>query len=194
MIKASFPAANHPLHNGRLLLTPEDPMATASIQRLEAELRREGLIGSTAGNSAMCFEPGARVFEYLGFTGCAVQLDQGPGTTGLEITLEGSFDAPQQRLGRNSRPPRCAQCRQPLPGWREQVEQINSGRRSELRCTHCHTEAPSWCWSWGRHGGFGRVFISLEPVFPGEGRPLPACFRLLEQMQLGAWRYFFVQD
>lgn len=193
MIKAAFPAANHRLHNGRLLLTPEDPMATTSIRRLEAGLRSGGLIGNAAANSAMRFAPGPRVFEYVGFTGCAVQLEERPGTAGLQVTLDGPFDTPQPRLGRNSRTPRCAQCRQPLATWREQLDQTTDSVEP-MCCNNCGAEAPSWYWSWGRHGGFGRVFISLEPVFPGEGRPLAACFRLLEQLQLGAWRYFFVQD
>lgn len=169
-------------------------MAAASLQSLEAQLLDGGLIVSTSATSGARFAPGARVFEYLGFTGCAVQLDQGADSETLEIAFEGPFAAPQRRLGRNSRPPRCAQCRRPLAAWREQLDQGDSGMQSVLRCVNCGLETPSWSWSWGRHGGFGRVFINLEPVFPGEGRPLPAFFALLEQMQLGPWRYFFVQD
>lgn len=194
MINSSFPAANHRLHNGRLLLTPEDPTAAASIQSLEAKLRGGGLIGSALAARAMRFVAGARVFDYVGFTGCAVQFDQRQGSQRLEIALEGPFDAPQPRLGRNSRPPRCPQCQQPLAAWREQLDQSSSGMPSMLRCINCGTEASSWRWSWGRHGGFGRVFIDLEPVFPIEGRPLPALSRLLAEMQLGPWRYFFIQD
>lgn len=194
MINSSFPTANQRLHNGRLLLTPEDPIAAASAQCLEAILRGGSLIASASADNAMHFAPGARLFEYVGFTGCAVRLDQGTDSEGLEITFEGPFDAPQPRLGRNTRPPRCAQCRQPLAAWREQLDLASDGMRSKLHCTHCDAEGPGCCWSWGRHGGFGRLFIALEPVFPGEGRPLPAFFTLLEQTQLGPWRYFFVQD
>lgn len=190
----SLPTAGLRLHNGRIVLTPEDPVAAISIERVEAQLRNGCLIGDALAQKAMHFSPGARLFDYIGFTGCAVQLDHGQKDEQFEIALEGPYATPQPRFGRNTRPPRCAQCRQPLPSWREQLGRPDEHDSPLLSCHHCETEAPARCWSWGRHGGYGRVFIRLEPVFPGEGRPLPALFTLLEQMPLGAWRYFFVQD
>ncbi len=194
MVNRSFPVADLRLHNGRLLLTPEDPMAAAPIEHLEARLRDGRLIGSALPSSAMRFTPGARVFDYLGFTGCAVQFDQDQDNERLVIALEGPSTAPQLRLGRNTRPPRCPQCQQPLPTWHDQLNPSFNSERPLLACSHCTAEAPGCYWSWGRHGGFGRLFVTVEPVFPGEARPLPACFALLEQLRLGPWRYFFVQD
>ncbi|WP_200247359.1 hypothetical protein [Lamprobacter modestohalophilus] len=183
------------LHNGRLLLSPEDPMAAAPSQSLVAQLLDGGLIATASPASAMRFAPGERLFEYIGFTGCAVQFDQGPDKgAGLAIEIDGPFDAPRLRRGRNTRPPRCAQCRRPLVDWQEQIDQTINGELPILNCTSCGADAPGWSWGWGRQGGAGRLFVNLEPVFPGEGRPLPAFFTLLEQIELGPWRYFYVQD
>jgi len=191
----SVPSIDLRLHNGRLLLAPEDPMAAAPTASL-AELLGDGqLISSTSLISATRFSPGKRLFEYIGFTGCAVQLDQGPiGAAGFEIELEGPFACPVSRLGRNSRPPRCPGCRRPLADWRAQLDQTERDDSPTLHCADCGAEEPAWRWNWGRQGGFGRLLINLEPVFPGEGRPLPALFRLLEHLEIGPWRYFYVQD
>lgn len=195
MITAAIPAPDLRLHNGRLLLTPEDPVAVAPSESLSARLFEGGLIARASAASAARFAPGERLFEYIGFTGCAVQLGQGPdNAVGLAIEIEGPFDAPRLRRGRNTRPPRCAQCRHPLAAWKEQIDQTSHGEWPMLHCTGCGADAPGWRWNWGRHGGAGRLFVNLEPVFPGEGRPLPALFTLLEQIDLGPWRYFYVQD
>ncbi|MEA3640947.1 MAG: hypothetical protein VBE63_13515 [Lamprobacter sp.] len=195
MISPSIPTISRRLHNGRLLLTPEDPMAAIPGQSLSGQLLDAGLIATAAPGNGMRFASGKRLFEYIGFTGCAVQFGSALDQTGrLAIEIEGPLDAPVLRYGRNSRPPRCAQCQRPLPTWREQIEQTNSGDERLLHCLGCGAEAPGWSWNWGRHGGFGRLFVNLEPVFPGEGRPLPALLTLLAQVELGPWRYFYVQD
>ena len=184
---------------GRLLLTPENPMATVGLSSLSTVLHEGGLIEAATTTEPMRFEPGERLFEYIGFTGCAVQLDQAPGNPQqLAIGLDGPCQAPQFRGGRNSRPPRCPACQAALSNWRQPLD-ANTGASAvhacrTLSCTSCGTNAPGWHWNWGRHAGYGRLFIGIEPVFPGEGRPLPALFTLLERVEIGAWRYFYVQD
>lgn len=191
------------LHNGRLLLTPENPMATAGLSRLSAVLHEGGLIEAAPPAKPMRFGPGERLFEYIGFTGCAVQLDQAPGSPhAFAMSLEGPFEVPRLRSGRNSRPPRCPECRNAVSSWRQQLDTgagTSSGANIDhacctLSCTSCRARSPGWQWNWGRQAGFGRLFIGIEPVFPGEGRPLPALFSLLEGVEIGAWRYFYVQD
>ncbi|WP_201246081.1 hypothetical protein [Halochromatium salexigens] len=192
---------NPRLHNGRLLLTPENPMAKAGLSHLSALLQEGGLIEAAPSAQPMRFGPGERLFEYIGFTGCAVQLDQAPGSPhAFAMGLEGPFEAPQLRSGRNSRPPRCPECRSAVSSWRQQLDPemgigTNGDHASDLlSCTSCGARAPGWHWNWGRHAGFGRLFIGIEPVFPGEGRPLPALFNLLERVEIGPWRYFYIQD
>lgn len=185
------------LHSGRLLLTPEDPMARASLSGLSAVLREGGLIEAAPSTAPMRHGPGERLFEYIGFTGCAVQLDQAPGgSQRLAIALEGPFETLRFRSGRNSRPPRCPACQAALSNWRQQLDTGASADQAcrTLSCTRCGAHSPGWQWDWGRHAGCGRLFVDIEPVFPGEGRPLPALFTLLKRMEIGAWRYFYVQD
>lgn len=191
------------LHNGRLLLTPENPMATTGLPSLSAVLQEGGLIAAAVPATPRRQGPSERLFEYIGFTGCAVQLDQAPGSPQqLAIGLEGPFRTPRLRSGRNSRPPRCPACQAVLSSWRQQLETTtgtDTGANTDpgshtLSCANCGASTAAWRWNWGRHAGCGRLFIGIEPVFPGEGRPLLALFTLLERLEIGAWRYFYVQD
>ncbi len=190
------------LDTGRLLLTPEDPTAAPSSAQILSRLHSAGLLGMEASSGERRFSAGERLFEYIAFTGCAVQLDSAASSTpGLSIAVDGPFDRPQLRCGRNSRPPQCPECRAPLTGWRAQYVDLAAaevGDSIRLSCARCGSESPAETWTWGRQAGVGRVFVAIAPIFPGEGRPLPALFSLLEDIapaaEIGPWRYFYVQD
>jgi hypothetical protein len=196
MINAPSQPISLRLHQGRLLISPANPQAVAAVEQLLGLLHDGGLIGDRVTSTPARYSPGSRFFEYLGFTGCAVQLDQGStsGEAGVEIGLEGPFAIPRPYLGRNTRPPGCPHCRRALTDWRLRLDQASSQDRPRLRCSDCGRIEPAWEWNWGRQGGFGRQLIQLEPVFPGEARPLPALFALLEPLGVGLWRYFYMQD
>lgn len=190
------------LDTGRLLLTPEDPMVAPSSARILRRLDSAGLLSIEESFGTGQFRTGERLFEYIAFTGCAVRLDSVESSApGLSISIEGPFRRPQLRCGRNSRPPRCPRCRQPLPLWQEQCFDLSAVEVNEsilLSCRSCGSELPAEDWAWGRQAGVGRVFIAIAPIFPGEGRPLPALFSVLEGIAATAavcpWRYFYVQD
>jgi hypothetical protein len=63
-----------------------------------------------------------------------------------------------------------------------------------LHCTACGERTPAWKWRWREQAGFGRVFLLIEEVFPGEGAPLPGLLRQLEALGVGPWHWFYVQD
>jgi len=199
MAHPSYQRAAPSLHNGRLLLTPDNPGAQAPRERLMRTLQEAGLLGAALPGAAAAYSSGPRLFELIAFTGCAVQLNGADEDAGPRVQVEGPFSTPTRRSGRNARPPRCPRCRRPLADW---VQQLNVARADtpqhdaaeRLRCRSCDTEAPAWTWAWGRHAGYGSIFVSLEPVFPGEGRPLPTLFNVLEAIELGPWHHFYVQD
>jgi hypothetical protein len=202
-----------PLHNGRMLLTPTDATARVRAERLAACLQTCGLISESPASGPWRYRSGSRLFELVAFTGCAVQLDPADdATTGLQIAIEGPFGAPRLRSGRNSRPPRCPSCRRPYADWAARAPELAAAwageamaaaggaphdddiERSAIRCPSCGAQHPGWEWDWGRHAGYGSVFVTLEPVFPGEARPLPALFAALDEAGGGPWTYFYVQD
>jgi hypothetical protein len=186
------------LHTGRLLLTPDALHARPPVARLLNCLQTAGLVGDPLSAAGDRFHCGDRLFDLIGFTGCAVQL---PSTTdtenGLEVRLEGPFAAPQLRVGRNSRPPRCPNCQRPLADWRARAYPNGIDKQpvsAHLRCRNCEAENPAWAWQWGRHAGAGSFFVIVEPVFPGEAQPLPSLFEALKRADVGPWHHFYIQD
>lgn len=200
MATQAFDHATARLHSGRMFLTPSAPTARAPLQRLAHELRAAGLLGEARAGAANRYQAGAGLFELIAFTGCAVQL--GPETNlppALEIQLEGPFAIPQRRSGRNARAPRCPVCGKALANWRQQLcDSTSVGQPADsedsLRCEACSALEPGWAWNWGRHAGYGSLFVALEPVFPGEGQPLPKLFVVLEAIGIGRWHHFYVQE
>ena len=185
------------LHSGRLLLTPQEPEAAPEPAALEALLRDGGLLGEPAPTAPGAVRAGGALFELIGFTGCAVQLErQSDAPDGLVLRIEGPWPAPVLRAGRNTRAPRCPGCGQALAAWRAacQDSATPNGAAPLLRCDACAQGAPACRWRWGRHGGCGRLFVALEPVFPGEAQPLPALSALLARAGYGPWRHLYVQD
>jgi hypothetical protein len=96
--------------------------------------------------------------------------------------------------GRNTRPPQCPGCRRPLREWRAQSAGWDSASAPTLQCAACNARTQAWEWRWREQAGFGRLFLSIEEVFPGEGTPLPGLLRSLEIMGVGRWLWFYVQD
>lgn len=183
---------------GSLVLTPDAPDARPALATVLRRLQTAGLVGTEISTGKHRYRFGDRLFDLIAFTGCAVQL---PSATdnghGLEVRLEGPFSAPLLRVGRNSRPPRCPDCRSPLADWRAKAHPITAAQTPvthQLQCSNCNAANPAWAWQWGRHGGAGSFFVEVEPVFPGEGQPLPLLFETLSDIDVGPWHHFYVQE
>lgn len=190
-----FPSAIRTLHTGRLLLTPTDPEALVPIDLLRGTLTGLGLLGAPRPGEPLAFAPGEGLWQLIGFSGCAVQLPvAGDGEIRLHLRLYGPYDAPVLRHGRNSRPPRCPACGRPLADWRRLVDAAQDAPAPSLVCADCGATAPAWRWHWGTRAGCGRVFVSCEEVFPGEGQPLPRLLQVLADLGIGPWRHFHIQD
>jgi len=189
--------ASRPLHTGRLVLTPGDAQTLVELKPLRACLKAVGLIGGALEGCANAFEVGDRFPQLIALTGCAVAFDTAPSDPEhafTHVTLHGPYITPRLISGRNTRPPRCPECGKGLAAWRDWLRQQHPQPRPQLRCMHCTSAAPGWLWNWGRQGGFGRCFVCIEEVFPGEGSPLPALLDALGTLGIGDWRFFYVQD
>lgn len=190
------------LQTGQLVLVPDDAQRSPARAALVRALQDAGLIEAPMAQDGKSFLSGPELFALIAFTGCAVTLDTSEtATPGLEVSIEGPLEKPQLRTGRNTRPPRCPDCGAPARNWRSQLSRAGQteaglGLDAALRrmhCANCGASATSCSWRWGRHAGCGSCFVSLTPVFPGEGQPLPAIFAVLDALDSGTWHHFYLQ-
>ena len=64
----------------------------------------------------------------------------------------------------------------------------------EIPCPACGARHPLWTWDWKGKAGFGRSFVWVEEVFPGEAEPTPTFQAALTSLTASPWRHFCVQD
>lgn len=192
------------LHTGRLVLTPTDPHRVPDIALLIEGLSRAGFLGAPwrpetpppgQGAPEPAFAVGAGFLSLLTFAGCAVRIHEDTGAGRFShIRIPAVSAHPRLMIGRNTRAPRCAGCRAPLSGWRERVEHWAKHLHAGVRCPACGETRPPWLWDWKQHGGYGRAFVCIEEVFPGEAVPTPAFFEQLIRISGLGWRHFYIQD
>jgi hypothetical protein len=181
-----------------MLLTPEDP-----LRRVDRHALREGLIeaefiGDPLPGVEGAFLAGERFLSLVTFTGCAVHIELAPPATGTGpfcfVRLRGPFEHPTLICGRNTRPPRCPACRAPHRDWRASLTGGDAADQSPLTCRACGAEQTAWKWDWKGNAGFGRGFVEIEEIFPGEAAPAPALSAVLARITGGPWRHFYVQN
>lgn len=190
------------LHTGRLILTPADPHLVPDVDLLIEGLSQSGFLGDPLSLEVTSMEEGERAFaigagflSLLTFAGCAVQIrDNRNAGRFSHIRVPPVSPYPRLMVGRNTRSPRCVGCRAPLSGWRELVDHWATHPHAGVRCTACGETRPPWLWDWKQQGGFGRAFVCIEEVFPGEAVPTPAFFEQLIRVSGIGWRHFYIQD
>lgn len=187
--------AKHPsLHTGRLLLVPQDPWQAPALEPLRSALSTIGFLGMAL-ESDTRFALGEDFFHYVGFTGCAVNLQGTQDSVSCQIRLYPPQPEPEFFAGRNTRPPRCPSCRRTLADWFSQRALWTRIRDARLSCPICAHDTPAWHWDWRGQAGFARLRISIEEVFPGEASPLPGLLVQLRDASDGIpWHWFAVQD
>lgn len=185
-----------PVHTGRLLLTPRDPFFAPDPDALCARLAAAGLLGDPVPGALGTFLVGRRFLELVLFTGCSVRIELTPPVEGdgafCHVRILGPYTTPSLMSGRNTRPPRCRACRASLRDWSRKRA---SSASADIRCPACGEVAPFWTWDWKEQAGWGRLFVQIEEVFPGEAMPAPDLMNLLRELTAGEpWRQFYVQD
>jgi len=184
-------------HTGRLVLTPSDPHVCPHAPLLIEALVEEGFIGERLGDEgAASFRTGPGFLSLVAFTGCAVQIRDVPGSRGpfCHVRISSAFEHPRLLYGRNTRAPRCNACRHRLGDWRDHVRHWMSHAHTGVTCPSCRETRPPWLWDWKQQGGFGRFFVLIEEVFPGEATPSHALLDVLTRASGMGWRHFYVQD
>lgn len=187
-----------PNHTGRLVLTTADPLAGPEASVLIETLSRAGFIAVPLPGHPHAYAVGANFLSLLAFSGCAVVVPTAAGpdphTAFCHVRISTLSAAPRLLYGRNTRPPRCPNCRARLIDWRDRMIAQLERPHPETTCTACGDTRPPWRWDWKEQGGFGRLFVLVEEVFPGEAVPTPPLIDMLTDACGFGWRHFYVQD
>jgi hypothetical protein len=183
-------------HTGRLVLAPMDSNLAPDRTLLTDALAREGFLGPALGPGLDTYAVGENFLQLVAFTGCAVQVEinpeGAPDRPFCHVRIAGPYPAPLTLVGRNTRPPRCPACRARLGDWRRLLDHSAFGRG--VSCPACARRSPLYTWDWKETGGFARLSVWVEEVFPGEAAPTDALMQLLARATGSAWRHFYVQD
>lgn len=187
-----------PNHTGRLVLTTNDPQAAPDPVLVVASLSGAGFIGAPLSAAERAYAVGPAFLSLLAFTGCAVAIAAAPGADGsvpgCHVRILPVAPAARLLWGRNTRPPRCPVCRAPLQDWGRRTQDWLDRPQRGATCPSCGETRPPWRWDWKDQAGFGRLFVVVEEVFPGEALPMPALLEALTRACGLSWRYFYVQD
>jgi hypothetical protein len=185
-----------PVHTGRLLLSTQDPFLLPDRTVLEAGLTSAGFLGEPLPGLEDAFLSGEQFLQLVTFAGCSVQIELSPAGDKpfCHIRFTGPFERPVLLSGRNTRPPRCPGCRTPLREWKPALAAWREGGTADITCPDCGETHPPWAWDWRQKAGFGRLFIQVEEIFPGEAVPTPGLTTLLQRLTGSEWGCFYVQD
>jgi hypothetical protein len=194
-----------PIHTGRLVLAPQDAVQAPRLAELLPGLQAARFLGPSlqptadAAQGISAFAVGEDFLHLVSFTGCAVQVAVAPTPWHpfCHIRILGPSPHPEPLLGINARPPRCPVCRAMLRDWRDRLAAGPASQGESdpgLSCEACGSERPAWAWDWKDSGGFARLSICIEEIFPGEAVPTDALMSLLSHLGTMPWRHFYVQD
>jgi len=183
-------------HTGRLLLTTQDPFSLPEPAPLTVRLSEAGFLGPPLEGCRAGFAVGERFLQLVIFAGCSVQIQLSPmgDSPFCHIRFTGPFRRPVFLSGRNTRPPRCRNCRGRLRNWQAALFDRGNAGPEQIICPACGETNPPWSYDWTEQAGFGRLFIRIEEVFPGEAIPTSALMGLLEAASGCKWRHFYIQE
>ncbi len=178
------------MSNGSLTLYPIDPRVNlATVSQLVHHLAHIGLLGDPLDEAAVVFRVGERFLQLISFLGCSPYLQLDPPADGgddfCHLAILGPFATPRLLYGEDTRPPRCPSCGAAMRAWREEISSGNVG------CRECGTRHPLERIEWRKHAGYGRLFVEIRNIFPGEAVPVDELLTRLQDLGCGEWGYFY---
>ncbi len=175
---------------GKLILYPTDTEATPpEAKALINSLNMLGLIGRPMDSDANRFLAGERFLQLISFVGCSPAVCLNPreerATGFCHLSICGPFDSPRLVFAQDCRPPRCSACQKTIPNWKEFAD------NQEITCNRCGESQRAEKIAWGRRAGYGRIFIEIHNIFPGEAQPVGELLNKLQTKTGLSWNYFF---
>ncbi len=180
------------MSNGVLILAPGDPASRLPTrEQLVHALGDIGLLGAPLAGQDDTYLAGERFLQLITFMGCSPHVRLEPPVDGADafchLALLGPYDRPRLLHGRNTRPPRCPRCKTAITNWREFVD------ADTITCSHCGATCSMAQLEWRRNAGYGRLFIEIRNIFPGEAVPVDELMNRLRETGGGEWGYFYLQ-
>ncbi|CAK0781016.1 conserved hypothetical protein [Gammaproteobacteria bacterium] len=196
------------MSNYALILHPADPLVSVEIAELGAALQALGLMGAsfverdTASVTSVCpnlsdwHTVGPQLLEQVTFLGCSpvVRLAAAhDGDTGFcRLRLPPPLPHPVWYAPMDAAPPRCPRCRTSDVTWRMALPDWEANPAAHRRsCPNCGYAAPLHQWRLRETAGFGRSFVELWGIHPGEAVPGETLLATLAQLSNGPWRWFY---
>jgi hypothetical protein len=187
-----------------LILAPREVEACPDRDRIVGILSEAGFIADRIPDRECAYRVGPEFSALISFVGCAVAIASDPqaGDPFCHVVVPPASAHLRWCHGRNTRAPRCPGCRTRLSDWPLRVAQFEQSTRthgsdrqdSSVVCPSCGESRPIWSWDWKQQGGFARLLVQVEEIFPGEAVPTEEFLDLLERESGCAWRYLYVQD
>lgn len=183
---------------GHLLLAPDPLEPMPPPAPVLACLREMGFAGRSLDDEKPdAFLVGEHFLQLITFMGCSPHIELEPPADGspfCHLRIIGPLPDLQLMRGENTRPPSCVQCRGRLSLWREEVENwCAHPERADVLCPRCgHRQRPVDL-GWRRNAGFGRLFVAVEDIFPGEAVPVPVLLQGLKRASGVNWSYFYIR-
>lgn len=177
---------------GSLILQPRDCSGPIDPGQLVGTLRELGVIGAAWPPRRHAYLVGERFLELITFMGCSPHIELAPPAGGGDFchVIVHEYPAPRLLTGTNTRPPRCPACRKVTALRPADLAGAPAGQ--VLACNHCAATLRLSELLWRRDGGFGRVFVEVLSVFPGEAVPLDSLLQRLADATRCAWDYFYL--
>ena len=186
------------MNNGKLILHPAQPTEIpSSTTDLTKRLQDIGFLASPwAAAPDNRYLVGARFLRLIVFLGCSPNVPLQPPDDGsldfCHVSVSGPWNAVRFLTGSMNASPRCPHCRQKNPVWQKMIEAWKKDRAGfRWTCPACGTASDVASLNWRQGAGFGRFFLEIEHIFPGEAVPGDELLQALEASTYTQWVYFY---
>ncbi|MEN8176030.1 MAG: hypothetical protein ABFS23_09720 [Pseudomonadota bacterium] len=157
-----------------------------------------GFIAGPLATNTQDYRVGDAFLSLLTFLGCSPHVELEPPADGMDNFTHVRLHRLERSAlvsGSNTRPPHCASCRKPVVNDIGDLPPVlDAAAPRALVCRHCHRHQPVAGVRWRRDGGYGRSFIEVRGVFPGEAVPVDSLLQSLATLAGCPWRYFYLLE
>lgn len=178
------------MSNGSLVLFPQEAALEApTFEALAEVLRAAGVLGSPIAGGEGEFLAGEGFLQQITFMGCSPFIALEPPADGgafCHLRLHGPYAEPRLLWGRNTRPPKCPACGRRIADWQQHLG------ADAVHCAACGAESRLADCAWRGHAGFGRCFVEIRNIFPGEAVPVDRLLARLQGLGAGPWGWFYL--
>ena len=192
----------------KLMLLPADPgCPPVNCEQLAGELQTIGLIGEPVALEDNVFYPtGDNFLQLISFLGCSPMIELDPPAdpaTLLAASAAGKFchlflnctASLAFRADSQCPPPRCPDCRQPVPDWQTAIEAWQQHTvQTDWICANCGFTGQLTDLAFRKAAGFGRTFIEIRGIYPSEAVPTDALLRTLQGLTNGPWKTIYIKE